>query len=231
MAAKKTSDNDSTIQALIDLRKKLKAKKPKFLRQEATRKKRLSNKWRKPKGIDSKMRLKLKGYRKLVSKGYKSPASVRGFLENGKKPVLVSTIAELGSVDKNAYSVVLSSKLGLKKRLELIKKALALGLDIYNYADVEAYLKKKENELNAKKERKKSKESSKELRKKELEKKAREKEKAEDNKEDSKEGSKKAKASSSLEDLAEQEASKKEPDDKLKEEKYEKDKILTKKSG
>ena len=54
----------------------MKKKKPKFIRQDAHKKGRLAKKWRKPKGLQSKMRLCKKGYRKRISKGYKSPKEV-----------------------------------------------------------------------------------------------------------------------------------------------------------
>ena len=41
---------------LLELRKKIKGKKPNFIRQDAHKHKRLARKWRKPKGIQSKMR-------------------------------------------------------------------------------------------------------------------------------------------------------------------------------
>ncbi|MDG7043343.1 MAG: hypothetical protein JRM98_04415, partial [Nitrososphaerota archaeon] len=48
-------------------------KKPKFLRQESWRYKKLKPNWRKPKGIDNKMRLQEKGWPPLVKVGYRTP--------------------------------------------------------------------------------------------------------------------------------------------------------------
>ena len=42
---------------LIKLRKKISSKRPKFLKQKCKQKKRLANKWRKPRGSDSKLKL------------------------------------------------------------------------------------------------------------------------------------------------------------------------------
>ena len=46
------------IQRLLELRKRIKRKKPEFIRQDAHKKKSLESKWRKPKGLHSKMREK-----------------------------------------------------------------------------------------------------------------------------------------------------------------------------
>ena len=64
---------------LLQLRKRIKAKKPNFVRQDSHKQKEVKKKWRKPKGMQSKMRLKKKGYRKSVSIGYGSPKKVNGF--------------------------------------------------------------------------------------------------------------------------------------------------------
>ena len=68
---------------LLALRKKLKKKKPKFYSQEYHKKIRLGKRWRKPRGTDSKVRLKLKGHVNRVSVGYGSPRKVRGLTRDG----------------------------------------------------------------------------------------------------------------------------------------------------
>ena len=78
-------------QQLIELRKAIKEKKPIFIRQDNPKRKKLSYKWRKPKGIHSKIRHHFKGRRKMPSPGYKSPAAVRGFHSSGLKIVYVFT--------------------------------------------------------------------------------------------------------------------------------------------
>ena len=68
----------------LALRAQMKGKKPEFIRQDAHKKPGLGWKWRRPKGITSKMRLHLKGYRRIVKKGYRSPKDVRGLTKDGK---------------------------------------------------------------------------------------------------------------------------------------------------
>ena len=53
---------------LLEFRKKIKAKKPNFIRQDAHKKGEIKKKWRRPKGLQSKMRLHKRGYRKSPSR-------------------------------------------------------------------------------------------------------------------------------------------------------------------
>ena len=135
---------------LLELRKDLKSKKPTFVRQDAHKKPKLGNKWRKPKGIQSKMRLHRRGYRRSVSKGWKSPREVRGLDKEGFIPIIVHTINQLNNIDKEAQSIIISSKVGQRKKIDLVKEALKFNLKISNF-DANKYLNKIEEELKKKK--------------------------------------------------------------------------------
>ena len=83
------------------------------------RKKKL--KWRKPKGRDNKMREKKKGHPKIVSVGYKKPIK--------QEIVVINNIKEL---KKDLKEILISSKVGMRKRQEIVKKAEELGIKIKN---------------------------------------------------------------------------------------------------
>lgn len=51
----------------------IRKKKPKFIRQDTNRAKKFKIKWRKPKGMHSKLRLNKKGHQKSPSQGYRAP--------------------------------------------------------------------------------------------------------------------------------------------------------------
>ena len=99
-----------------------------FKRQDSVRYSRLGlrrkklQKWRRPRGIDSKMRLKRKSYPKTVSIGYKRKKT--------PMPVLIHNLKELNSLDKNA--TVILARIGAKKKLELIKAAEEKKIKIVN---------------------------------------------------------------------------------------------------
>ena len=137
---------------LLEIRRKLKSKKPVFLRQDAHKVKKLKRKWRQPKGIHSKMREKVKGHRRLPSIGWSSPLDVRGLTPEGFTPILINNVQELLSSNQPK---IISSNVGLKKRLEIAKKAKEKSIKILNITNIDDFVKKSEEELNKKKERKK----------------------------------------------------------------------------
>tara|TARA_Y100000310_G_scaffold261329_1_gene270627 strand:- start:88 stop:342 length:255 start_codon:yes stop_codon:yes gene_type:complete len=77
------------------------------------------------------MREKRRGYPAVVSVGYKKPRSETGRV-HGLVPVLVSSVKELERVDAKTESVILSKRLGAKKKLELMKAAREKKLKLVN---------------------------------------------------------------------------------------------------
>jgi len=171
----------------LDIRRLLKRRKPKFLRQDGHKKVRLGNKWRKPKGIQNKVRLSIRGYRRKISVGFKSPRSVRGYDKSGLKSVLVENIKQLQSINPKEEGIVLKRTVGTKNKIIIIKKAEEMEIKVLNIKDTKAYVKTIENNLNKKKTEKeklkKQKEDKKAKQKKESEKKKKaKKEKTDDEK-------------------------------------------------
>lgn len=122
------------LERLLELRKKLKSKKPEFLRHLWWKKPKFKNdpKWRKPKGIDNKMRLKKKGYPPLVEVGYRGPKLVRGLHPSGKKPVVVYNPKELDNIDPDTHIIYIGRTVGLRKRIEIMRKASEKGFKVAN---------------------------------------------------------------------------------------------------
>ena len=122
------------LERLLRLRKRLKSKKPEFLRTLWWKFPKFKNdpKWRKPKGIDNPMRLKRKGYPPLAEVGYGSPAAVRGLHPTGLEPVRVSSVRDLEGLDPARHLVVIASSVGLRKRLEIAAKAREKGFRVAN---------------------------------------------------------------------------------------------------
>ena len=161
---------------LLQLRNTWEKKKPTFIRQDAQKAIRLKNKhhWRKPEGMHSKMRKKLRSVRRQPSIGFSSPRAVRFLTTEGYKVIMVQNVAQLASITE---PITISGTVGLRKKIEIVKKAKEKKLKVLNVKDLDKFLADAEAQLKQRKEATKSKLSSKQQKKQELIKKAEEKEK------------------------------------------------------
>ena len=125
---------ESQITSLLELRAKIKEKKPDFIRQDYQRRKRIGRKlkWVKPKGVHSKIRHKFKGWRKMPSPGYKSPVIVKSLHTSGLRIVLVSSLNDMKKINAIKEGAVISGSVGMRKRLDILRKAKELKVTILN---------------------------------------------------------------------------------------------------
>lgn len=180
---------------LLQVRKTIKSKKPEFVQQDYHKKKRLSKKWKRPTGLQSKMRHQFKGYNRRVKQGWRSPVEIRGFHGKGLESVVINNVAELSKVNKD-QGIIVSAKVGLKKRIDILRKAEELKIVVLNLKS-EAVMKKadilKELKNVEKKEKTEKKKKTIEESLKKAEKKEKSKEKSEETEEDKKAEEKKEK--------------------------------------
>jgi len=127
----------------LEARRVRKAKKPAFRRQDAHKKREVARTgYRKPKGLQSKMRLGHGSYARMVSTGFSSPKAVKGLTRDGLRPVMVATLASLKGLDPKAEGAVIVATVGAKKREAILAEAKRLGITIINAKDVDAALKR-----------------------------------------------------------------------------------------
>jgi large subunit ribosomal protein L32e len=178
---------------LLDIRKKLKKKRPSFHREDSHKVIKVKRKWRKPTGRHSKVRHQLRGYVKRVEPGYRSPALIRGAHKSGLFSVIINNIADLNKVNKEKQGIVISARVGKKKKVMILKRAKELGLTRLNIRDDDAFIKSVEDFIKARKEKKQAHKKKKESKEKEKKKKADEKKSKLTEKVDSEEKKKKEK--------------------------------------
>jgi large subunit ribosomal protein L32e len=107
-------------------------KKPKFRRQESWRYKRVKDTWRKPHGIDSKMRKKVKGWPVSPTTGYRSPKKTRGLHPSGFVETLVQSVEDLAGIDPELQAVRIARTVGSRKRVEILASAEEKGIHVLN---------------------------------------------------------------------------------------------------
>ena len=117
---------------LLRARKKVSTTRPKFVRQESWRYNRLAENWRKPKGVDNKMRKQVSGVPPLVKVGYRGPKSARGLHPSGYRDRLIHNIRDLEKLDPKIDAARIGHTVGRRKRIDIVSRANALGVKVLN---------------------------------------------------------------------------------------------------
>ena len=120
----------------LSKRNRMSHKRPTFKRQNWFRYKRLGEKWRRPRGIHSKMRRHFKYRIPVVQIGFRGPASVRGLHPSGFEEVMIKTPKEIDNVNPEAQAIRIASTVGDKKREIIVKKADKLKIRVFNRRDL-----------------------------------------------------------------------------------------------
>ncbi len=105
--------------------------KPRFIRQEGGRYKRLQDVWRRPTGIDSKKLERKRGKGGLPEIGYKKPARDSG-LQFGFEPHRVFNVNDLRAVKPGREAAVIAKSVGRRKRNLIIEEANRLKITVLN---------------------------------------------------------------------------------------------------
>lgn len=116
----------------IDLRKKVKKRIPRFRRHESWRYKRLKDSWRKPRGLDNKMKVERKGWPKSVKIGYGGPRIAKGLHPSGYEEVLVHNPDEVASVDPETQAIRIAHTVGIRKRIMITSMAREKKIHVLN---------------------------------------------------------------------------------------------------
>jgi len=133
-------------QKALKTRKRVKKSKPDFVRSESWRYAKLKESWRRPRGLDHKMRRKIKGWPPTVSTGYKGPKDARGLHPSGYREVLVHNAKEVSKVDPKSEAARIAHTVGKKKRVQIVAEAKKRKVFILNFTPVEELVEAEEAE-------------------------------------------------------------------------------------
>merc|ERR1711909_226214 len=117
----------------------------KFTRHQSDRYDKVKRNWRKPKGIDNRVRRKFKGMYKMPNIGYGSSSVTRHMMPTGFKKVLIHNVKELEvlMMSNKTYAAEIARGVSAKNRKTLIERAAQLAIRITN---PNARIRSEENE-------------------------------------------------------------------------------------
>ncbi|KAM3266492.1 60S ribosomal protein L32 [Capsicum annuum] len=106
----------------------------KFKRAQSDRRITVKPSWRRPKGIDSRVRRKFKGCVLMPNIGYGSDKKIRHYLPNGFKKFVVHNASELEvlMMHNRTYCAEIAHNVSTRKRKEIVERAAQLDVVITN---------------------------------------------------------------------------------------------------
>merc|ERR1739842_26693 len=135
----------ATMVQSINSTKILKKRTKKFIRHQSDRYAKVKEAWRKPKGIDNRVRRRFSGQYLMPSIGYGSNKKTRDLNPAGFKRFVVSNVADLDLLlmQNRRFAAEVASNVSAKKRVGIVKRAAELDIKVTNAA---ARLRKEEQE-------------------------------------------------------------------------------------
>lgn len=131
---------------VLKIRARVKSKKPAFVRPESWRYDKFSESWRRPRGLDNKVRRSIKGWPPMPCSGYMGPKVARGLHPSGYEDVLVHNVVEVTCINPETQAARIAHTVGKKKRVLIIAEARKLGVTILNAKKVKIAAESEEAE-------------------------------------------------------------------------------------
>lgn len=105
-----------------------------FFRHQSDRFMRVDPSWRKPKGIDNRVRRRFRGSIAMPSIGYGSNKKTRYMMPSGHKAFLVNNVKdlELLLMHNRTYAAEIASAVSSRKRIDIVARAKQLGVKVTN---------------------------------------------------------------------------------------------------
>jgi large subunit ribosomal protein L32e len=106
--------------------------RPRFVREESWRYKRVKESWRSPRGKTSRVRRSKKGWPPVVKIGYARPRATRGIHPSGFREVLVWRPQDLENLDSKTQVARIAHTVGENKRIQILEQAKKMNIRILN---------------------------------------------------------------------------------------------------
>lgn len=142
---------------LLEQRIAAKKRKPTFSRQDSHKKVKLGTAWRRPKGLQSKMRIGFRSRKASVEVGYGSPVAVKGLHRSGLEICLVHNVAQLEALNAETQGALVASGVSQRSKVKMVQAATQKNITLLNVKDSTAFLKAVEDNLSKRKDAKKKK--------------------------------------------------------------------------
>jgi len=112
----------------------VKKRTKRFIRHQSNRYDKVKQNWRKPKGIDNRVRRRFKGVYKMPNIGYGSAKLTKHMLPTGFRKVLVHNVKELEvlMMQNKKFCAEIAHAVSAPKRRELVERAQQLAIRVTN---------------------------------------------------------------------------------------------------
>lgn len=107
-------------------------RRPRFVREESWRYKRIKEPWRAPHGKTSRVRRSKKGWPAVVKIGYSRPRATRGLHPSGLREVMVWRPKDLLGLDPKLQVARIAHTVGENKRVQIIDEAKKANIRVLN---------------------------------------------------------------------------------------------------
>nr|ACD65179.1 putative 60S ribosomal protein RPL32 [Phoronis muelleri] len=123
----------------------VKKRTKKFIRHQSDRYDEVKQNWRKPKGIDNRVRRRFKGQFLMPNIGYGTAKKHRHICPDGFKKFLVRNVSELEvlMMQNRTFAAEIATTVSSRKRKQIVERAQQLAIKVTN---ANARLRSEENE-------------------------------------------------------------------------------------
>ena len=112
----------------------VKKKTNRFARFQSDRFHRVQESWRKPRGIDNRVRRRFRGSKLMPKIGYGSDKTTRFQLQNGLYPFVVKSTKDIDMLlmHNEKFAAIIAHNLNARSRKAIVERAAQLGVKVIN---------------------------------------------------------------------------------------------------